>query len=66
MKFCKKYQEYVQAQEKKLPGVEFKTHKKILKKCRKSPSSQKPLNASLAAKTSPDNCPGYQNLFFSF
>jgi len=65
MKFCKKYQEYVQGQENKLPGVEFKKLKKILKKCRKNHSTQKPLNA-LATKTSPDHCPGYQNVIFSF
>ncbi|KAL3849762.1 hypothetical protein ACJIZ3_011644 [Penstemon smallii] len=36
MKFCKKYEEYMQAQEqKKLPGVGFKKLKKVLKKCRK-------------------------------
>ncbi|KAL5713059.1 RING-type E3 ubiquitin transferase [Ranunculus cassubicifolius] len=34
MKFCKKYQEFMQEQEKKeLPGVGFKKLKKILKKC---------------------------------
>ncbi|KAH6813953.1 SPX domain-containing protein [Perilla frutescens var. frutescens] len=38
MKFCKKYEEYMKAQEKKkLPGVGFKKLKKILKKCRKQP-----------------------------
>ncbi|KAG6748474.1 hypothetical protein POTOM_048397 [Populus tomentosa] len=35
MKFCKKYQEYMQGQQKQLPGVDFKRLKKILKKCRK-------------------------------
>ncbi|XP_050235785.1 probable E3 ubiquitin-protein ligase BAH1-like 1 [Mercurialis annua] len=35
MKFCKKYQEFMQNQEKELPGLGFKKLKKILKKCRK-------------------------------
>ncbi|XP_024967179.1 probable E3 ubiquitin-protein ligase BAH1-like 1 [Cynara cardunculus var. scolymus] len=35
MKFCKKYQEYMQTQaQKKLPAVGFKNLKKILKRCR--------------------------------
>ncbi|KAJ0235701.1 E3 ubiquitin-protein ligase BAH1 [Hirschfeldia incana] len=36
MKFCKKYEEYMQEQKEKknLPGVGFKKLKKILKKCR--------------------------------
>ncbi|OWM77969.1 probable E3 ubiquitin-protein ligase BAH1-like 1 [Punica granatum] len=37
MKFCKKYQEFMQAQDekKKLPGVGLKKLKKILKRCRR-------------------------------
>ncbi|KAL0891686.1 hypothetical protein Bca101_015669 [Brassica carinata] len=37
MKFCKKYEEYMQEQkeEKNLPGVGFKKLKKILKKYRR-------------------------------
>ncbi|CAI9300493.1 unnamed protein product [Lactuca saligna] len=36
MKFCKKYEEYMQSQDqKKLPGVGFKNLKKILKRCRR-------------------------------
>nr|GFB18665.1 probable E3 ubiquitin-protein ligase BAH1-like 1 [Tanacetum cinerariifolium] len=35
MKFCKKYEEFMQTQDqKKLPGVGFKNLKKILKRCR--------------------------------
>ncbi|RDX91953.1 E3 ubiquitin-protein ligase BAH1, partial [Mucuna pruriens] len=64
MKFCKKYQEYMQAQEKKLPGVGFKKLKKILKKCRRESPSQKALNASLSAKTCPDHCPVCHGTFF--
>ncbi|CAA0832025.1 E3 ubiquitin-protein ligase BAH1 [Striga hermonthica] len=42
MKFCKKYEEYMQGQEekKKLPRVSFKKLKKILKRCRKQTHSQ--------------------------
>lgn len=38
MKFCKKYEEYMQGQKEKknLPGVGFKKLKKILKKCRRN------------------------------
>ena len=63
MKFCKKYQEYMQGQEqKKLPEVGFKKLKKILKKCRRDSSqSHKP------SQTCPDHCSGHLNLlFFSF
>ncbi|KAI3973433.1 hypothetical protein MKW92_041857 [Papaver armeniacum] len=35
MKFCKRYQEYMKELEKDLPGVQFKKHKKIFKKCRR-------------------------------
>ncbi|KAF5762863.1 putative transcription factor C2H2 family [Helianthus annuus] len=43
MKFCKKYEEYMQTHDqKKLPGVGFKNLKKILKRCRSDVSrSQK-------------------------
>ncbi|KAK7396888.1 hypothetical protein VNO78_18050 [Psophocarpus tetragonolobus] len=57
MKFCKKYQEYMQGQEKKLPGVGFKKLKKILKKCRRNSSS-------LPAITCPDHCPVCDGTFF--
>ncbi|KAG7595617.1 Zinc finger RING-type [Arabidopsis suecica] len=38
MKFCKKYEEYMQGQKEKknLPGVGFKKLKKILKRCRRN------------------------------
>ncbi|TKY61782.1 E3 ubiquitin-protein ligase BAH1 [Spatholobus suberectus] len=64
MKFCKKYQEYMQGQEKKLPGVGFKKLKKILKKCRRECPSQKALDASLVAKSCPDHCPVCDGTFF--
>ncbi|KAJ1412623.1 Zinc finger, RING-type [Sesbania bispinosa] len=66
MKFCKKYQEYMQGQEKKLPGVGFKKLKKILKKCRKDYQSQKALHASHGhgVRTCPDHCPVCDGTFF--
>ncbi|KAI3805924.1 hypothetical protein L1987_21812 [Smallanthus sonchifolius] len=38
MKFCKKYEEYMQSQDQKKPGVGFKNLKKILKRCRRDVS----------------------------
>ncbi|XP_027350770.1 probable E3 ubiquitin-protein ligase BAH1-like 1 isoform X2 [Abrus precatorius] len=64
MKFCKKYQEYMQGQEKKLPGVGFKKLKKILKKCRRNCCTQNALHASLSVKTCPDHCPVCDGTFF--
>lgn len=58
MKFCKKYQEYMERQEKKLPGVEFKKLKKILKKCRSDFESQNDVNGLHDVQTCPDHCPG--------
>lgn len=72
MKFCKKYQEYVQGQEKKLPGVGFKKLKKILKKCRRDFQSKNDVNGVLAIQTCPQHCPGIEtkvfmeHLFFFF
>ncbi|RVW54556.1 E3 ubiquitin-protein ligase BAH1 [Vitis vinifera] len=53
MKFCKKYQEYMQAQEKKLPGVGFKKLKKILKRCRRDLQIQKGLEGVVDIPTCP-------------
>ncbi|KAE9598245.1 hypothetical protein Lal_00004020 [Lupinus albus] len=64
MKFCKKYQEYMQGQEKKLPVVGFKKLKKILKKCRRNYQPQQDLNGSLPIKTCPDHCPVCDGTFF--
>ncbi|KAM1001789.1 hypothetical protein ACFX13_008355 [Malus domestica] len=50
MKFCKTYQEYMQGQKKKQPGVGFKKLKKILKKCRREDFHD--------VRTCPDHCPG--------
>lgn len=59
MKFCKKYQEYMQGQERKLPGVGFKKLKKILKMCRKEFQSQKEINKGVVdTQTCPHQCPG--------
>lgn len=63
MKFCKKYQEYMQGQEKKLPGVGFKKLKKILKKCRRDFQSQKHLDVH---HTCPQPCPGSGFFLVSF
>ncbi|KAH9785262.1 E3 ubiquitin-protein ligase BAH1 [Citrus sinensis] len=41
MKFCKKYEEYMQQKQQKLPKVACKKLKKILKKCRLACQSQK-------------------------
>ncbi|XVF21962.1 hypothetical protein REPUB_Repub12eG0134000 [Reevesia pubescens] len=64
MKFCKKYQEYMQGQEKKLPGVGFKKLKKILKKCRRDFQSKKDVNGVLDIQTCPHHCPVCDGTFF--
>ncbi|KAL0389631.1 UNVERIFIED_CONTAM: E3 ubiquitin-protein ligase BAH1 [Sesamum calycinum] len=64
MKFCKKYEEYMQGQgQKKLPGVGFKKLKKILKRCRKQPHSHGVLvddhqhKGNGDSSTCPQQCP---------
>ncbi|KAM5564028.1 putative E3 ubiquitin-protein ligase BAH1-like 1 [Rosa sericea] len=66
MKFCKKYQEYMQGQGKKLPGVGFKKLKKILKKCRRDFQSGNDINnhAVHDPRTCPDHCPVCDGSFF--
>ncbi|KAM7521482.1 hypothetical protein LguiA_011384 [Lonicera macranthoides] len=75
MKFCKKYEEYMQAQaQKKLPGVGFKKLKKILKKCRRRcpPPSQNLIHQEddqdhalvHAISTCPHQCPVCDGTFF--
>ncbi|KAI3693523.1 hypothetical protein L1987_76467 [Smallanthus sonchifolius] len=74
MKFCKKYQEYMQTQDqKKLPAMGFKNLKKILKRCRtdtiphRSQSSSSPLiNESPCGNsdTCPHHCPVCDGTFF--
>ncbi|KAK7283609.1 hypothetical protein RIF29_13244 [Crotalaria pallida] len=70
MKFCKKYQEYMQqGHEKKLPGVGFKKLKKILKKCRRRDYCDHSHKGhteveSLDIKTIPDHCPVCDGTFF--
>nr|KJB72129.1 hypothetical protein B456_011G160400 [Gossypium raimondii] len=54
MKFCKKYQEYMQGQQKKLPGVGFK---KILKNCRREFQSKNDVHGVLHNQTCPQHCP---------
>ncbi|CAK8544340.1 unnamed protein product [Lathyrus sativus] len=58
MKFCKKYQQYMQGQEnKKLPEVGFKKLKKILKKCSTDHSHSQ-------SQTCPNQCPVCDGTFF--
>ncbi|KAL1331642.1 hypothetical protein HN51_048909 [Arachis hypogaea] len=70
MKFCKTYQKYMQGQEEKLPGLEFKNHKKIMKKCR-SGGCYSPImmnhnnnNNNNATKSCPIQCPVCDGTFF--
>lgn len=70
MKFCKKYEEYMQgqSQKKKLPGVGFKKLKKILKRCRREIPSRNllldhhpPAQVEVLPRdksTCPHHCPG--------
>ncbi|PON96557.1 Cdk-activating kinase assembly factor [Trema orientale] len=64
MKFCKKYQEYMEGQEKRLPGVGFKKLKKILKKCRRDFQSQKHINGVLDVRSCPHQCSVCDGTFF--
>ncbi|MED6173015.1 hypothetical protein PIB30_055394 [Stylosanthes scabra] len=71
MKFCKRYQEYMQAQEKKkLPSLGFKKLKKILKRCSRhstsssSQSQSQSQSSSLPLNTCPDQCPVCDGTFF--
>ncbi|KAL0459651.1 UNVERIFIED_CONTAM: E3 ubiquitin-protein ligase BAH1 [Sesamum latifolium] len=71
MKFCKKYEEYMQGQgQKKLPGVGFKKLKKILKRCRKQPHSHGVLvddhqnKGKGDSSTCPQQCPVCDGTFF--
>ncbi|KAB2056728.1 hypothetical protein ES319_A11G123000v1 [Gossypium barbadense] len=67
MKFCKKYQEYMQGQENQMPGVGFKKLKKILNKCRRDVQSKKHLHghgAFLDLQSCPRHCPVCDGTFF--
>ncbi|XP_076892252.1 putative E3 ubiquitin-protein ligase BAH1-like 1 [Bidens hawaiensis] len=74
MKFCKKYEEYMQTQDQKnkLPGVGFKNLKKILKRCRRDDvtRSQNPLVLNDSNDNDNDNnkcihpCPVCDGSFF--
>lgn len=72
MKFCKRYEEYMQGKEKELPGVGLKKLKKILKRCRREFESQQGMekdpihNAgdSVARPKCPDQCPVCDGTFF--
>ncbi|EEF39249.1 conserved hypothetical protein [Ricinus communis] len=58
MKFFKKYQEYMQNQEKELPALGFKNLKKILKKCRKDLESHQQLDNNGSPSADVQRCPG--------
>ncbi|KAF8387852.1 hypothetical protein HHK36_026514 [Tetracentron sinense] len=64
MKFCKKYQEYMQGQEKQLPGVGFKKLKKILKKCRRELQAHKDLDGIPNTPSCPNHCSVCDGSFF--
>nr|DAD38073.1 TPA_asm: hypothetical protein HUJ06_008714 [Nelumbo nucifera] len=64
MKFCKKYQEYMRAQDEKLPVVEFKKLKKILKKCRKDFQLRQSSDEVLDVSSCPQKCPVCDGTFF--
>ncbi|GMI69434.1 nitrogen limitation adaptation, BENZOIC ACID HYPERSENSITIVE 1 [Hibiscus trionum] len=65
MKFCKKYQEYMQGQDKKLPGVGFKKLKKILKNCSsREAQSKEDVHGVLDIKTCPQLCSVCDGTFF--
>ncbi|KAI3460810.1 hypothetical protein Pfo_017473 [Paulownia fortunei] len=79
MKFCKKYEEYMQGQgkgkgkgQKKLPGVGFKKLKKILKRCRKQLNSHRVFlhdqnngdGIRHDISTCPQHCPVCDGTFF--
>ncbi|KAM7495862.1 hypothetical protein LguiA_020276 [Lonicera macranthoides] len=64
MKFCKKYEEYMKAQEqrkKKVPGVGFKNLKKILKRCRRRDLVQ---SQNHDPSSCPQHCPVCDGTFF--
>ncbi|XP_030478911.2 probable E3 ubiquitin-protein ligase BAH1-like 1 [Cannabis sativa] len=64
MKFCKKYQEYMEGQQRKLPAVGFKKLKKILKKCRRDFHSQNNVNRTLDLQPCPHQCSVCDGTFF--
>lgn len=59
MKFCKKYEEYMQGQKEKknLPGVGFKKLKKILKKCRRNHGPSTMAFTEVINQQHDHNCP---------
>lgn len=64
MKFCKRYEEYMQGRRgKELPGVGLKKLKKILKRCRRDFQSQNQHGEEEGegphgGNRCPDHCPG--------
>ncbi|KAA0067999.1 putative E3 ubiquitin-protein ligase BAH1-like 1 isoform X1 [Cucumis melo var. makuwa] len=72
MKFCKKYEEYLRGQEKKLklPGFHFKRLKKILKNCSRDFQSRHRHGDgacyAVAIHSCPDQCSVCDGTFFPF
>ncbi|KAG6593194.1 E3 ubiquitin-protein ligase BAH1 [Cucurbita argyrosperma subsp. argyrosperma] len=72
MKFCKKYEEYLRGQEKKLklPGFQFKRLKKILKNCSRDFQSRHrhgdDVCSAIAVQRCPDHCSVCDGTFFPF
>ncbi|XP_044502660.1 E3 ubiquitin-protein ligase BAH1-like [Mangifera indica] len=65
MKFCKKYQEYMQGQdEKNLPSLGIKKLKKILRKCRNDSQSQQHLDGVIDVQTCLHQCSVCDGTFF--
>ncbi|GMH25961.1 hypothetical protein Nepgr_027804 [Nepenthes gracilis] len=65
MKFCKTYQEYMQGQERELPGIDFKNLKRILKKCRIDLHSNNISNDEARTSSNcPHQCPVCDGSFF--
>ncbi|XAR61330.1 hypothetical protein NMG60_11035005 [Bertholletia excelsa] len=65
MKFCRKYEEYMQGQDdKSLPRVGFKKLKKILKKCKADPPQSRSLHHHELSRTHPHGCQVCDEAFF--
>ncbi|RZR93560.1 hypothetical protein BHM03_00022110 [Ensete ventricosum] len=59
MKFCKKYEEYMQGKrEKDFPGVGLKKLKKVLKRCRRDLESQRQRPEGEEESKCPSSCAG--------
>ncbi|THU57847.1 hypothetical protein C4D60_Mb03t07900 [Musa balbisiana] len=67
MKFCKKYEEYMQGKrEKDFPGVGLKKLKKVLKRCRRDLESQRQRREGEEEIRCPGSCAGFLKYFAWF